>query len=455
MICTPDITTRGTIVCEGGRGILPAPTNDAAVAHLKTCTGMASIVNDGVCHESKNNEENCWDGGDCCAYSCSLRNGNLLKLADDGRFVYSAECTFVNDADTCFDPAFQSYSLPLTFADKSAETVDNVYSAAATDQTVCGEDDGVGDGNNGMLGLFASKVKEQCGSEGRCSDECFTAVKDAICSLDELSGFAHQCDATTAVEARGCTMPHCVQARTKEGCRCQNSYTYYGETYATGKCINPDEPNEDYDWCAVVPGSCDTATGNPTNAANNLEDDDDAGWWWDACGSGPASTSGGVPALEGDFNDFTQDSVVALVAAVGYTLPSETSATAAPPFPDEVVDPDAEPLTLCCVRGFALNEDGGSCDNSANNSTKSTRSKPSPVDGACPTPYFFAGRGFAARCAAPLPFRCASSEGGVGGGEDSGGNGGGGTAEETSGGQLSGVGRVVFVAAGTILYILI
>lgn len=43
MICTPDITTRGTIVCEGDRGILPAPTNDAAVAHRRVVVGRVRV----------------------------------------------------------------------------------------------------------------------------------------------------------------------------------------------------------------------------------------------------------------------------------------------------------------------------------------------------------------------------------------------------------------------------
>jgi hypothetical protein len=61
LICTPLISSRGSIVCEAGRGVFAAPNDNAAVAHLKTCTGMSSIVNDGKCHESKNNIDNCWD----------------------------------------------------------------------------------------------------------------------------------------------------------------------------------------------------------------------------------------------------------------------------------------------------------------------------------------------------------------------------------------------------------
>lgn len=175
MICTPAISTRGTIVCEGGRGTAPAPTNDQAIAHLKTCSGLSSIVNDGVCHDSKNNAENCWDGGDCCTYSCSLRNGHIVELADDGKgFEYRAECQYLNDTATCFDPYFAEMpELPLTFPDRSAELVDKIYSADATDNTVCGIDGGAGtnieDGGGGG-GASGS------GSGGACGEGSSTVA---------------------------------------------------------------------------------------------------------------------------------------------------------------------------------------------------------------------------------------------------------------------------------------
>ena len=153
---------------------------------------------------------------------------------------------YLNDSQTCFDPNFQAYTPPLTFPDRSAETVDKAYSAAATDATACGTDAGGGAGSDsdssnsngsGLLGLFALQVADKCGADGadsadgECTDACFAVVKDAVCSHDELAGFEHQCDVEAAVAARGCTMPRCSsQSRTQEGCRCQKSFTYVPTT---------------------------------------------------------------------------------------------------------------------------------------------------------------------------------------------------------------------------------
>lgn len=421
MICTPAISTRGTIVCEGGRGTAPAPTNDQAIAHLKTCSGLSSIVNDGVCHDSKNNAENCWDGGDCCTYSCSLRNGHIVELADDGKgFEYRAECQYLNDTATCFDPYFAEMpELPLTFLDRSAELVDKIYSADATDNTVCGIDGGAGmnieDGGggggasgsgSGLLGLFASKVASDCdGDVAECTDACFAAVKAAVCEDDELAGFEHQCDVTSAVAARGCTMPRCSRARTNEGCRCQGSYSYYDDLYSSGQCINPDEPKEDYDWCAVVIGSCNTPTGNPTNLENNLTDDDDAGWWWDSCGSGPTSEAEGVGSI---LDAYVEDDLVALVVAQGYAISAKVPSR--PPFPDEIIaGQDAVLVQLCCVETFELiAEDGsaGTCQRNVSAAAAATDVLDVMVDGTCTDPFRAVGRGESARCATPLPFTC-------------------------------------------------
>eukprot|EP00661_Eupelagonemidae_sp_cell13_P024734 gene24734-biopygen10461 len=45
--------------------------DEDALAHL-TCEGEG--VGDGVCDEKNNIELKCWDGGDCCAESCVMKN---------------------------------------------------------------------------------------------------------------------------------------------------------------------------------------------------------------------------------------------------------------------------------------------------------------------------------------------------------------------------------------------
>jgi hypothetical protein len=117
MVCDPKVglsTRSGMVTCEGGRGRVDIGEMDDAVEHLESCS-TSGAINNGVCDEAYNNEDNCWDGGDCCGTSCYIRNGDFWEFDDDGNNVPAHSCNLIDDAATCLDPAFAGDAFEHTF----------------------------------------------------------------------------------------------------------------------------------------------------------------------------------------------------------------------------------------------------------------------------------------------------------------------------------------------------
>eukprot|EP00966_Prymnesium_polylepis_P174368 4034591-Prymnesium_polylepis.1 len=127
MLCEPLIatSTRSRIACAARRGTFDAPPSDGGVlAHLTTSACRAagitsSTVNDGHCNAA-NNVAGCYDGGDCCAYSCWAKNGKFIQLAAGGGWEFAHSCYAVNDSATCLDPLLLSYEPPANFSTTAA-----------------------------------------------------------------------------------------------------------------------------------------------------------------------------------------------------------------------------------------------------------------------------------------------------------------------------------------------
>jgi hypothetical protein len=428
LLCTPAVSTRGRIVCEGGRGTVAAPGADSAIDHLKACP-TDGVVNDGECHWSRNNRANCWDGGDCCSVSCSLRNGGLLHQNEQGEVAFQHKCAELNDTYSCLDPHFAggNHTNPAVFSDHAGEANALVYAPGPSDGGVeCGEEgggEGSGDGP-GLFGTFAAATAAACGggsggATANCTDGCFAAVKAAVCDTDELAGMVHSCDLPSALASRGCSMPRCLP-RTAQRCTCQSSWRYDGQEFAGRACVTAG--GSDRPWCAVVAGSCATASGLPVEAVpaangtgyNSLAVD---GWWWDYCGARPRAPSGSgsgdsngvgvVGDMEWRADELDEGGGVVAKPAGLPTLPPAVQAR--------------DTAQVCCPAPFvAVLATANSSSSSSGGGTSSAVSCVAPtaastaaeapamaLDGTCPPPFRAAGRAGgpagSLRCAAPAP----------------------------------------------------
>jgi hypothetical protein len=138
-LCTPMIgyTTRSGVYCEGNRGTWQEPDWEE-LGHLdddNTNCSTSSRVGDGTC-DSDLNYYGCWDGGDCCEYSCWGLWGDLIELSDDwddesgeaATWQYQHSCADLDDNRTCFDPKVYDYvsydfvklASPVTFGGEGA-----------------------------------------------------------------------------------------------------------------------------------------------------------------------------------------------------------------------------------------------------------------------------------------------------------------------------------------------
>ena len=69
---------------------------------------------DGICQQS-NNVDGCWDGGDCCTYSCFQLNGEFKQLSSDGKtWEFSHRCFELNDTIDCTDSIFKRENFSST-----------------------------------------------------------------------------------------------------------------------------------------------------------------------------------------------------------------------------------------------------------------------------------------------------------------------------------------------------
>ena len=337
LICTPAIAsaTSGGSVCTGNRGRYLADETleeeGGALHHLTSLDvldcGGASGVNDGVC-DSANNFDGCWDGGDCCAESCWMRNGNLYELCfgddDDGRcqttsggsaFRWQHSCDLLA-SDACLDPAFVDYVAPVE------------YGHAASPVAFGGDGGADDDGSSvceplvdALVALGEPYATQLCGnaSFARFALDCADAYKNATGAS---------------------TLPRCAP-RTASGCQCKSPWTNVDadglETTHAG-CANPflgeGQGYHANDWCEIVDGSCDTEDLTPGDADYYFIDSGQ--YWWDDCGTGAADAETGEKvaveelswtALEAAATTLEPEAWVVMAATAA---PSTAEAPAAP-----------------------------------------------------------------------------------------------------------------------------
>lgn len=294
MICSPrpgSSTRSGAMTCEAHRGrYVPNNSEEEAggvLYHLtteggRTCTGLT--VNDGRCNNATNNYDNCWDGGDCCSYSCFYFNGGLITTDANGNIVPQHECHLLNDTETCVDPALRDFVPPPEYTgERAVRPVAFGGNGSAEDfgESLCDAD---------ALDAFESNVSDACASDP-CSETCANAVSIALCREDAFARLLVDCvDAmleSNVSTLLSCNRPRCAP-RTLHGCRCKWTWSYGDGTYTNARCGNPNTllGTFESDWCPIVPGSCSTVDG----FAYIDEDDPDAPYW-DECGSGFEDTS--------------------------------------------------------------------------------------------------------------------------------------------------------------------
>jgi len=319
IICTPKIglsTRSGHVRCEGSRGSYhPVDDKDdssSPLYHLtssqRDCSAISvnsHTVNNGICNPG-NNVDNCWDGGDCCAYSCFHFNGGLVTTdSSTGEVVPAHECYLLNDTETCVDPTFQGgwtpdpdFTLPPT--------------PVAFNETGGAEDFGVNKCDE-LMDTFESNVSSFCDVDP-CSTECKNAVRIQVCDIDEMASLESAClsDLMNSTYLQSCNKPRCASRRTEQGCRCMNKWSYpfnIGNVEISGgACVNLKYGGawgyHYNDWCMIVPGSCDTSSGNPLVVKSyytpqdypsmwTSDANDGAGGWWDDCSSGQQVPNGG------------------------------------------------------------------------------------------------------------------------------------------------------------------
>jgi len=286
MLCEPLIgtSTRSRIACAAHRGTYARETTDSTVlAHLTTANCRAagitsSTVNDGHCNAA-NNVPGCYDGGDCCSYSCWARNGQFIQLSSSGSdWEFQHTCYNLNDTRTCIDPAVQGYVPP---ADFTVAPSPGSFSGVTTDNL----------GTNNCTEIAASLAPRV--------SSCST-LRELLCHDPALAG--RDCGAAFAQALAGrlgCSAPRCPT--TQHGCRCQSSWSasFSGATFTGTGCSNPDaDPNGN--WCVIIDGSC---TGRATSFG--LPNGDwtvgTSGQHYDYCGTGAGSQQGPMGGFDAQY----------------------------------------------------------------------------------------------------------------------------------------------------------
>ena len=296
IICTPIIgsATRTKLACDDNRGQWIKPDADAAsqslLAHLTktacTAAGISSSKwalnggpNDGKCQVS-NNVDGCWDGGDCCSYSCYERNGHFIELAG-GKWKFVHTCFELNDTVQCLDPVFTTTNLTdgilgsFDFSRTPSQDSFGKDKINNEDEDVCVR------AAESALNFIERRVSESTVCDNLsallCHNESFSRTR-VLCAVQI---------AAVTPEICGWKLPRCAP-RTKHGCQCQENWTYKTHTFQNHKCGNPYSPVYNYHthtWCNVVSGSCtDTVSGNPVHF--------DDGSWWDDCGTATDPNTG-------------------------------------------------------------------------------------------------------------------------------------------------------------------
>ena len=312
IICTPIIgagSLRTKLICDDHRGIWLRPSDSAAennaLQHLnknvatQNCRdagvtkGWASRggPNDGVCQAS-NNVNGCWDGGDCCSFSCWEKNGEFKELASDGKaWQFAHTCYDIDEATQCLDPTFANNVFagrPLDFTQPAPA---DSFGATTIANSLDDED---------LCQLSAANMTSIVSDFG-----CSSVVQELICG-DALMYANDECRSSVAdiLFSAQCEKPRCAP-RTVHGCRCQNTWSFRNSDgsmfeYTKHACGNPYLGDSDggyhyNNWCEIVPGSCTagesgsesgsgSADGNPGSRSAYFDSTENS--WWDDCSSG-------------------------------------------------------------------------------------------------------------------------------------------------------------------------
>jgi hypothetical protein len=313
IICTPLIgagSLRTKLFCDDNRGQWVRPTDESSetnvMQHVDRSVAKQKCIdagvtkawasrggpNDGVCQES-NNLDGCWDGGDCCTFSCWEKNGEFKELGSDGKtWQFAHTCYELDDSSQCTDPSFASGAFqgrPLDFTQPAP--ADSFGSDAS------------GNGDEDQCTLRAENLTSWLvATPSGCAD----VVEESFCGDDLL--FANtdcQEQLVQVLRNAGCgVLPRCAP-RTTHGCRCQEEWSFKNTDgdqfhFTNHESGNPYLGSSDggyhhNDWCTIVPRSCTKGLddGSPGDSDYYYDGSDES--WWDDCGTGAVNLLTGLP----------------------------------------------------------------------------------------------------------------------------------------------------------------
>ena len=302
VLCTPRIgagSLKKRLFCEARRGqyLVPAvgSATQKALSHLQSTAGKngcqaAGISrskwarkggpNDGVCQES-NNKPGCWDGGDCCTWSCYQLNGEFTQLASDGKAWEFAHTCYALNVSSCKDPAIKNLvpqpdftrpSQPVAFSGTGGAVVNPLESDACSTP----------------LTAFRDALRARsCDLSMLCNNVLFSRL-NVDCSASRLRAAVFDANCTSSNTSAA--LPRCPP-RTRGGCQCQKDWSFSGKKFSNHSCGNPHLGGSNgyhtNDWCNIVAGSCATEDGLAHEANGNVKVD--GGAYYDDCGTNPVN----------------------------------------------------------------------------------------------------------------------------------------------------------------------
>jgi len=251
---------------------------------------------DGICQQS-NNVDGCWDGGDCCTYSCFQLNGEFKELGSDGKtWQFSHRCFNLNDTIDCIDPVFKVNNFSTTI---NLELLDYFRPTKPLYKEDDKQDNNQCDVTIDLIGKYIN------GSSISSLSFC-EAFSNYLCSNITFARTRIECNVEISKlipdTCNGGKLPRC-KPRTMQNCQCKEEWSYTNTDstvfqFYNHSCGNPFlSPGYHHNnWCDVVPGSClNTISGNPGAAGSTYYYDSTQSppSWWDNCGSGAADATTG------------------------------------------------------------------------------------------------------------------------------------------------------------------
>eukprot|EP01004_Peranema_trichophorum_P002614 NODE_165_length_3385_cov_86.489270_g143_i0.p1 GENE.NODE_165_length_3385_cov_86.489270_g143_i0~~NODE_165_length_3385_cov_86.489270_g143_i0.p1 ORF type:complete len:1080 (-),score=246.72 NODE_165_length_3385_cov_86.489270_g143_i0:146-3349(-) len=182
-ICTPEdpkeVLSGKEIQCRGNRGKWKAPST-------KKCPDNNPLIGNGICDVALNNEQNCFDNGDCCIVSCIARNYGVDGIVP--------KCP--KSDSQCKDPAFQVGFNERTPA--KAAKIDN-----GADITCRGVSLAI---KNGLAKAGCADPKD-----GKCTPACEKELNKLVCENRWMNWNCKELDAL--VSTIKCEWPRCQQGK--------------------------------------------------------------------------------------------------------------------------------------------------------------------------------------------------------------------------------------------------